>query len=179
MSFDQQWEPVVIKKKIPKGTSSKSEAVVNAARRQGVAVESQLKYGAAKNKHPVTTLNTAKLDQETEELKHDKISLDVGKLIMKGRQDKGLTQKDLATKINEKPQVINDYENGRGFPTRQFLAKLRGVLRGHMNTFMRASRTRLRYKRQGWGLQFSHSHSFVVCFKKFFFYLSNFNLILT
>ena len=58
-------------------------------------------------------MNTAKLDQETEELKHDKVSLDVGKLIMKGRQQKGLTQKDLATKICEKPQVVNEYESGK------------------------------------------------------------------
>ena len=31
--------------------------------------------------------------------------MDVGRLIMKARQEKNLTQKDLATKINEKPQV--------------------------------------------------------------------------
>jgi len=45
----------------------------------------------------VTTKNTAKLDRETEELRHDKIPLDVGKLIQQGRQGKGLSQKDLAT----------------------------------------------------------------------------------
>jgi len=45
----------------------------------------------------VTTKNTAKLDRETEELRHDKIPLDVGKLIQQGRQSKGLSQKDLAT----------------------------------------------------------------------------------
>lgn len=45
----------------------------------------------------MTTKNTAKLDRETEELRHDKIPLDVGKLIQQGRQSKGLSQKDLAT----------------------------------------------------------------------------------
>ena len=101
--------------------------------------------GAASNKHPVTTLNTAKLDQESEELKHDKVPLEIGKLIQKGRGDKGLTQKDLATvsytylkifkeikklslffsqRINEKPQVINDYEAGRGVPNQQILGKI-------------------------------------------------------
>jgi len=94
---DQQWEPVIIKKKLPKGSSSTSEKVINAARRQGVAVETVSKYGAASNKHTVTTLNTAKLDQESEELKHAQVPLEIGKLIQKGRQDKGLTQKDLAT----------------------------------------------------------------------------------
>ena len=53
--------------------------------------------GAATNKHTGTTLNTAKLDQESEELKHASLSMDVAKLIQKGRQDKGYTQKDLAT----------------------------------------------------------------------------------
>ena len=100
--------------------------------------------GAASNKHAVTTLNTAKLDQESEELKHASLALDVAKLIQKGRQDKGFTQKDLATvchlfliiflfilliwnwwqKINEKPQVITDYEAGRGIPNQQILGKI-------------------------------------------------------
>lgn len=53
--------------------------------------------GAATNKQHVTTKNTAKLDRETEELKHDKVPLAVGKLIQQGRNAKGLSQKDLAT----------------------------------------------------------------------------------
>lgn len=55
--------------------------------------------GAGSNKQHVITKNTAKLDRETEELKHDKITLDVGKLIQQGRNSKGLSQKDLATVI--------------------------------------------------------------------------------
>ncbi len=70
---------------------------VNTARRTGVAVETQQKFAAATNKQKGTTLNTAKLDQETEELKHDHVSLDVSKLIQQGRQAKGLSQKELAT----------------------------------------------------------------------------------
>lgn len=53
--------------------------------------------GAASNKQHGTSLNTAKLDRETEELKHEKVTVDVGHLIQKGRQSKGWTQKDLAT----------------------------------------------------------------------------------
>nr|CAG4645255.1 EOG090X0ILG [Leptodora kindtii] len=121
---DNQWEPVIIKKRLPKGTSAKSESVVNSARRQGLAVETSTKFGAASNKHTVTTLNTAKLDQESEELKHETVSLDVGKVIQKGRNDKGWTQKDLATRINEKPQIINDYEAGRGVPNQAILGKI-------------------------------------------------------
>lgn len=53
--------------------------------------------GGGTNRQHVATKNTAKLDRETEELKHDKIPLDLGKLIQQGRQNKGLSQKDLAT----------------------------------------------------------------------------------
>lgn len=52
---------------------------------------------AATNKQHKTTLNTSKLDRETEELHHEKVGLDIGKLIQQARQAKGMTQKDLAT----------------------------------------------------------------------------------
>lgn len=52
---------------------------------------------AGQNKQHLVTKNTAKLDRETEELHHERVTLEVGKVIQKGRQDKGLTQKDLAT----------------------------------------------------------------------------------
>lgn len=54
----------------------------------------------------MTTKNTAKLDRETEELRHDKIPLDVGKIIQQGRQNKGLSQKDLAT-VGQRVQIPN------------------------------------------------------------------------
>lgn len=52
---------------------------------------------AGQNKQHVVTKNTAKLDRETEELHHERVTLEVGKVIQQGRQNKGLTQKDLAT----------------------------------------------------------------------------------
>lgn len=119
------WETVtILRKKAPKASAMKSEQAINAARRQGVAVDTQSKWGAATNKQHVTTKNTAKLDRETEELKHDKIPLDLGRLIQQGRQAKGWSQKELATKVNEKPQVINDYEAGRGIPNQVVIGKI-------------------------------------------------------
>jgi len=52
---------------------------------------------AGQNKQHVITKNTAKLDRETEELSHQRVPLEVGKVIQLGRQNKGFTQKDLAT----------------------------------------------------------------------------------
>lgn len=67
--------------------------------------------GAGTNKQHVTTKNTAKLDRETEELRHDKIPLDVGKIIQQGRQNKGLSQKDLATVGDSMNANINKQNN--------------------------------------------------------------------
>lgn len=53
--------------------------------------------GAGTNKQHVATKNTAKLDRENDELKHEKIPMEVGKIIQQGRNAKGLSQKDLAT----------------------------------------------------------------------------------
>jgi putative transcription factor len=52
----------------------------------------------------------------------------VAQAISAGRSAKGLTQKELATKVNEKPQVVNDFEGGRAVPNQQVLGKLERAL---------------------------------------------------
>lgn len=42
--------------------------------------------------------------------------------------DLKMTQKDLATKINEHQKVVNEYESGKGVPNQQILAKMERVL---------------------------------------------------
>ena len=42
--------------------------------------------------------------------------------------EKGLSQKDCAQKINEKPSVLQDYESGKAIPNTQILSKLERVL---------------------------------------------------
>eukprot|EP00834_Sanchytrium_tribonematis_P004072 NODE_182_length_13754_cov_0.678067.p11 type:complete len:138 gc:universal NODE_182_length_13754_cov_0.678067:1719-1306(-) len=56
------------------------------------------------------------------------VSLDVSRAIQQARQDKKMTQKDLATKINEKQQVVSDLESGKSKPNQQVLGKLERVL---------------------------------------------------
>ena len=126
---ESDWDTVtVLRKRPPKASALKSQQAINQAQRQGIAVETSKKFGAATNKKPSTSLNTAKLDRETEELKHNTVGLDVGKLIQQGRQAKGLTQKDLATKICEKIQVVNEYEAGKAIPNQQVLAKIERII---------------------------------------------------
>jgi putative transcription factor len=56
------------------------------------------------------------------------VSRDVAKAIQAGRQKLGITQKDLAQKICEKPTVVNDYESGKALPSQQILGKLERAL---------------------------------------------------
>lgn len=126
---ESDWDTVtVLRKKAPKASTLKTETAVNQARRQGIPVETSQKYNAGTNKQHTAPKNTAKLDRETDELKHRTVSHDVAKLIMQGRQAKGLSQKDLATKICEKPQIVNDYEAGRGIPNNLILGKIERVI---------------------------------------------------
>ncbi|KAM3600169.1 uncharacterized protein V6R79_018834 [Siganus canaliculatus] len=126
---ESDWDTVtVLRKKGPTAAQAKSKQAITSAQRRGEEVETTKKWSAGQNKQHLVTKNTAKLDRETEELHHDRVPLEVGKVIQKGRQDKGMTQKDLATKINEKPQVISDYETGKAIPNNQVLGKIERVI---------------------------------------------------
>ncbi|PKA46865.1 Multiprotein-bridging factor 1b [Apostasia shenzhenica] len=126
----QDWEPVVIRKKAPNSAAKKDEKAVNAARRSGADIETVKKSNAGTNKaaSSSTSLNTRKLDEETENLSHDRVPSELKKNIMQARLDKKLTQAQLAQFINEKPQVIQEYESGKAIPNQQIIGKLERVL---------------------------------------------------
>lgn len=118
------WEEVTYIGHRAKANQQRSKQAINSAMRTGAEVETSKKFSAGQNKQLSASKNTAKLDRETEELHHEHVSLEVGKIIQQGRQAKGLTQKELAQKINEKQQVINEYESGRAIPNNQVMGKL-------------------------------------------------------
>ena len=57
-----------------------------------------------------------------------KVKREVSLAIQKARQALHLKQKELATKINEKEQIIVEYENGTVNLNQQILSKLERVL---------------------------------------------------
>ncbi|XP_024026551.1 multiprotein-bridging factor 1b [Morus notabilis] len=126
----QDWEPVVVRKKAPNAAAKKDEKAVNAARRAGAEIETLKKSTAGTNKaaSSSTSLNTRKLDDETENLSHDRVPTELKKAIMQARMDKKLTQSQLAQMINEKPQVIQEYESGKAIPNQQIITKLERTL---------------------------------------------------
>ncbi|XP_078281945.1 endothelial differentiation-related factor 1 homolog isoform X2 [Rhinoraja longicauda] len=126
---ESDWDTVtVLRKKGPSASQAKSKQAITSAQRRGDDVETTKKWSAGQNKQHTITKNTAKLDRETEELHHERVSLTVGKLIQQGRQNMGMNQKDLATRISEKPQVIADYECGKAIPNNQVLGKVERVI---------------------------------------------------
>lgn len=128
--ISQDWEPVVIRKKAPNSAAKKDEKAVNAARRTGAPIETIRKFNAGSNKaaSSSTSMNTKKLDDETEVLSHERVPSELRKNIMQARLDKKLTQAQLAQQINEKPQIIQEYESGKAIPNQQVIVKLERVL---------------------------------------------------
>uniref|UniRef100_A0A1I7ZA92 HTH cro/C1-type domain-containing protein n=1 Tax=Steinernema glaseri TaxID=37863 RepID=A0A1I7ZA92_9BILA len=118
----------VLRRHGPAHKTAKTNAALNAAQRSGAAIETNKKYAAGGNKQHMLGKNTAKLDQETEELHHDRVSLSLGKVMQQARQTKEWSQKDLAVAVNEKPQVVSEYENGKAVPNQQILAKMERAL---------------------------------------------------
>ena len=72
-------------------------------------------------------MNARKLEM-SEDLKHAKVDKSLSKAIMQARTAKKMTQKDLATKINEKPQIIGEYESGKAIPNPQLISKIERAL---------------------------------------------------
>eukprot|EP00878_Enallax_costatus_P021314 GHUV01022560.1.p1 GENE.GHUV01022560.1~~GHUV01022560.1.p1 ORF type:complete len:139 (+),score=38.14 GHUV01022560.1:94-510(+) len=125
MNGGQDWDTVVIRKKKPTTSQLKDESAVNAARRAGVGIETVKKVA-----HTQTASGKAahKLDAETEDFHHERVSTELKKQITQARTEKKLTQAQLGQLINEKPQIIQDYESGKAIPNPQVLSKLSRVL---------------------------------------------------
>jgi putative transcription factor len=81
------------------------------------------KHDSGKNHQHEPIVDSRKADDQ-DYVPPPKIELSLGKTIAKFRTQLKMTQKDLAQKINEKPAVINSYENGTAIPSSQILAKI-------------------------------------------------------
>eukprot|EP00002_Diphylleia_rotans_P040849 TRINITY_DN97_c0_g1_i2.p1 TRINITY_DN97_c0_g1~~TRINITY_DN97_c0_g1_i2.p1 ORF type:complete len:132 (+),score=34.72 TRINITY_DN97_c0_g1_i2:62-457(+) len=126
--MSQDWNTVVLRKSTPKGPAPTSQQLATQAIRTGTQLDTSKKYGAGGNSHTRSDLNTKALAEETEELKHRRVSLDFARKLQQARQAKGMTQKELATAINEPANVVNEYEAAKAIPNSQIISKLERVL---------------------------------------------------
>ncbi|ORZ25903.1 multi protein bridging factor 1-domain-containing protein [Absidia repens] len=125
------WDTTTVLRKRPEDRArvARTQTELNAARRSGAAINTEKKSTLTNSSHANTDhRRIAKLDRDNEVAPPPKVDVSVGKALQKGRQDKGMTQKDLAQTINEKPQVVNEYESGKATPNQQVLGKMERAL---------------------------------------------------
>ena len=127
--ISQDWEPVVLHKPRPKTQDLRDPKAINKALRSGIPVETVKKAVAGTNKKAsATVVNARKLDEETEPAALAKVAPEIRLAIQKARIDKKMSQAELAKQINERPQVVQEYENGKAVPNQMVLAKMEKVL---------------------------------------------------
>eukprot|EP00747_Dinoflagellata_sp_TGD_P161969 gnl/TRDRNA2_/TRDRNA2_179052_c0_seq1.p1 gnl/TRDRNA2_/TRDRNA2_179052_c0~~gnl/TRDRNA2_/TRDRNA2_179052_c0_seq1.p1 ORF type:complete len:168 (+),score=45.66 gnl/TRDRNA2_/TRDRNA2_179052_c0_seq1:74-505(+) len=125
----QDWEQVVWTKSAPKGKAAKGSSAVNAARRSGEAVEVTQKFAGGKNASSHSGCqNAVKLDENAETFRHATVSHDFKTALQQARLAKKMTQAALATMINEKPTVVNEYESGKAIPKGDIIQKMNKAL---------------------------------------------------
>ncbi|KAJ8622772.1 hypothetical protein MRB53_031301 [Persea americana] len=124
-TLTQDWEPVVLRK--PKSTTRDSKAV-NQALRSGGPVQTIKKFDAGSNKKAAPVVNARKLDEGTEPAALERVAAEVRQAIQKARVAKKMSQAELAKQINERLQVVQEYENGKAVPNQMVLAKMEKVL---------------------------------------------------
>merc|ERR1719367_1620731 len=121
----QDWAPVVA----PKGKASTSSVEVNAARRRGVQVDTEKKVGGGSNQIARSVVpNAQKLDENHEPFRHETVSHDFKMALQQARLAKKMSQTVLATAVNEKGSVINEYESGKAIPNGAIIQKLNRAL---------------------------------------------------
>ena len=127
--MQENWKQVVVDK------GPKAEPSVNAAIQHGQPVITAKKKDGGTNHHS-TGSNLAKIDQETEEFEHKHLSREFKKQLMQARLDKKLSQAELGIMINEKANVIADYETGHVIPNPATANKLSRALNVKLNINM-------------------------------------------
>ena len=117
-----QWDKtLILRKKRIKGTVLKKKNPISSKN-----VSSELRYSEG-NKKTDAVMDKRKLDENDDGGKLPELGLNIGQRIQQARAAKGMKQKDLATKCNEKPNVIAEYEQGKAIPNNQILGKLERV----------------------------------------------------
>ena len=107
--MEQDWKPIVFKKKIENNNSKQNSNLTNTSLKSKV------------------NLHLLKIDK-TEIGKIKKLDHKIGKVIAQKRTQLKLSQKQLAQRINIKPEIIAQYESGKANPNQNLLMRLQKIL---------------------------------------------------
>ena len=108
----------------------RGERAVNEAIRTGQQVEGVRKQRV--NQQHSGPSNYRQLAETNDVVPTKTIGHDFKMAMQKARTAAGLSQKDLATRVNEKQGVISDYESGRAIPNPGIISKIERVLGCHL-----------------------------------------------
>jgi ribosome-binding protein aMBF1 (putative translation factor) len=129
MSDYQGDVPTIILKKTNK--QIEKDKYLRGSSRMENAKETQERQSYQAN-HSIKVLPTStfkKLEETNDAGNIPKVSLELSKIIQTARMNLKLSQKELAIKVNEKSNIINEYEAGKAIPNNQVLGKLESVLK--------------------------------------------------
>lgn len=119
---------MVLNKPRTKAHDLRDPKVVNQALRSGVPIQTIRKADAGSNKKAAPVVNARKLDEAAEPAALDRVSTEVRQAIQKARLQRKMSQAELAKQINERTQVVQEYENGKAVPNQVVLGKMEKVL---------------------------------------------------
>ncbi len=110
LNVPQDWTPVLLSGKKP------------VSKQNGTAP----KYNIDERKSDEAKSAAAKMYalEHSEDVTVQTIPLSISQEISKARVAKGLTQKEVAQRLNVQPAVITSYENGKAIPDNQMLQKI-------------------------------------------------------
>jgi putative transcription factor len=114
--MQQDWTPVILSKRGAGGGGGGGAGAGAAAPRPGGGGGS----------------GAAKLEADSDHFTHKTVDVDLSRAIQRARLDKKMTQKELATAINEKPDIISAYESGKAIPNGTLISKLERALGVHL-----------------------------------------------
>lgn len=109
-----------------------SEGMAAKLVQQGGRLNVERKMDAGSNHHMALGRTAKRLDDDHDTLAHRRVDPHVASNIQRFRQQKNLTQADLARLVNERVGVINDYEAGRAIPVESVLVRIEKALGVHL-----------------------------------------------
>ena len=97
-------------------------------------LSTEKRYGAGGNKsaHSGGIMSAKKLEEADDVGTIAKVDKSLSKAILQARTAQKMTQQELAPALNEKPQVVAEYESGKAVPNPQIISKLERKLGGKL-----------------------------------------------